>query len=403
MRIIGLDVGRGSAVLCCLEKSPDNMQQHYKKLRQEKEFYKVNCDLAGVQKLLSLKPDAIILEPSGHWYSQFWVRVAKQNNITLYWVSHTALYCARGSHGFKNKRDEEDALCLAATYFDKDFVDSQGNKRYLKYYQNEIISNLRELFLAKEQLQKLRTNLVTQLRQRLSYEFPEAAKSTMKISQVLGYTPIIYWLADNNANARYDSKYKLSVAHNLGITISSYTRNHAKLIIEIEKRYVEHLNQLEGAIAMPQFDAYNRVFNKFNFGVTTRSLLLFNLYPFEKFLVDGKPYVERETNNQGKLQKRDRSLRKFQAFLGMSYRYIESGESSGKKLSGSAMMRSHLYVWAVCSVAPKNCPIKSDIGKDLSDRYQELRKNVRGKDALVRILFKATRLLYYELVKELTG
>lgn len=152
---------------------------------------------------------------------------------------------------------------------------------------------------------------------------------------------------------------------------------------------------------MPQFDAYNRVFNKFNFGLTTRSLLLFNIYPFEKFLVDGKPYVEREMNDAGKMQKRDRSLRKFQSFLGMSYRYIESGEKKGKKLAGSTMIRAHLYVWAVCSVAPRDYRIKSDVGKDLSDRYQELRQTVKGKNALVRILFKTTRLLYSQLVREL--
>lgn len=34
----------------------------------------------------------------------------------------------------------------------------------------------------------------------------------------------------------------------------------------------------------------------------------------------------------------------------------------------------------------------------LSDRYQELRKTVKGKDTLIRILFKTTRLLYRELL-----
>ena len=65
------------------------------------------------------------------------------------------------------------------------------------------------------------------------------------------------------------------------------------------------------------------------------------------------------------------------------------------------MVRSHLYGWAVCMVAPSNNRIDSTIGNSLSDRYQELRQTVKGKDALIRILFKATRLLYYELVKEL--
>ncbi len=238
MRIIGLDVGRGSAVLCCLEKFPDIILQHYRLLKRKKKFYHVKCSKAGVDKLRSLNPDGIVLEPSGHWYSQFWVAVAKTYSIKIYWVSHTDLYCARGNYGFGNKRDEEDALCLAATYFDPQFIDDEGRKRYLNYYQNELVANLRELFLAKEQLQKLRTNLVTQLRQRLSYEFPEAAISSMEISKVREFTPLIYWLAKNNTNTRYDNKYKLSIAHELGITITDYTRNHASTIIEVEHAIV---------------------------------------------------------------------------------------------------------------------------------------------------------------------
>ncbi len=401
MKIIGLDVGRGSAVLCCLSSFPQNILQHYQKLRREKKFYQVNCDRAGAELLRSLQPNGIVLEPSGHWYAQFWVTLAKHDGIAIYWVSHTDLYCARGEYGFKNKRDTEDALSLAATYFDPSFVNIQGNKRYLNYYQNELVTNLRELFLAKEQLQKLRTNLVAQLRQRLSYELPEIANVKMKISDVKGYTPLIYWLATDTPNVRYDKKHKLSIARDLNIKISDYTRDHAGAIVEVEKRYWQHLLELQSAITDSNFDGYNRVFDRFNFGISCRSLLLFNIYPFDKFLVGGKPLIDREYGHGDRLQKRDRSLRKFQSFLGMSYSYKDSGKKSVKKFHGSSMVRSHLYVWAVCTIAPTDYRISSEIGKRLSDRYQELRQTVKGKDALIRILFKATRLLYYELVKEL--
>ena len=396
-----LDVGRGSAVLCCLNSFPANILQHYRQLRKEKKFYKVKCDRVGVEKLLSLQPNGIVLEPSGHWYAQFWVTLAKHHDIAIYWVSHTDLYCARGEYGFKNKRDAEDALCLAATYFDTSFVNVRGQKRYLNYYQNELVTNLRELFLPQEQLQKLRTNLIAQLRQRLSYELPEIATSTMQISDVKGYTPIIYWLAYNNANTRYDKIHKLSIGQDLNIKISDYTRSHAQLVHNIELRYFNHLELLDEAIKNSNFTVYNHIFDRFGFGISTRALLLFNIYPFDKFLHDGKPFIEREYGNNDRLQKRDRSLRKFQAFLGMSYNYADSGKKSMKKFYGSSLIRSHLYGWAVCSIAPSDYRVKSDIGKQLSDRYQELRQTVKGKDALIRILFKATRLLYSELVKEL--
>jgi hypothetical protein len=154
------------------------------------------------------------------------------------------------------------------------------------------------------------------LRQRLSYEFPEAARQTLTISPVKGYTPIIYWLATGIKNTRHDNKYKLSIAPELGIAITDYTRCHAQSIIALELRITEIISKIATAIALPKFDGYNAVFNRFGFGLNIRALLLFNLYPFEKFLVDQKPWIEYEHTGE-KLQKRDRSLRKFQAFCGL--------------------------------------------------------------------------------------
>jgi hypothetical protein len=258
-------------------KFPDNVEQHFKQLRKDKKFYKVKCDRAGVDKLLSFNPSAIVLEPTGYWYSQFWVQVAEKHSIDVCWVGHNDLDTRRRSYGFTNKRDDEDALSLACCYFDSLFQDIHGQKRFLNLTHNASITKVRLLFNEKEQLQKLRTNLLTQLRQRLSFEFPEISRHTMKISSLRGYTPIIYWLATGNKNARYDNKYKQSIAH---------------------------------AIAASEFDSYHRVFDRFGFGLTCRTLLLINLYPFDKFLVNGKPWVEYEPS-KGKLQKRDRSLRKF--------------------------------------------------------------------------------------------
>ena len=47
--------------------------------------------------------------------------------------------------------------------------------------------------------------------------------------------------------------------------------------------------------------------------------------------------------------------------------------------------------------------ISGDIGRQLCARYQALRTNVKGKDSLTRILFKVTRMLFYELLNELKG
>lgn len=202
--------------------------------------------------------------------------------------------------------------------------------------------------------------------------------------------------------------YGLSIAHQLNIEITTYTREHAQSIITTEKRLTSNFLETEVAIALSEFASYNRVFDRFGFGSCLRTLLLINIYPFEKFLVDGKPWIEWENSaiSGGKRQKRHRSLRQFQAFLGLSFVYLESGGMRKRKFHGSSMMRSHLYMWAVCMVSPstKGYKIKSDIGEILTNSYVNYRSQsspIKGKDSLIRILFVATRLLFKDLYREL--
>ena len=400
MKIIGLDIGRGSAVLCCLEFFPDNIQQHYRSMIRAKAFIKLTTSTAGVERLKQLKPDGIVLEPTGHWYAHFWVTVARHLQIKVYWVGNSDLDKLRGSYGFVNKRDSEDALCLAATYFDPRFVNSDGSKRYLAFYYHNhyLIAQIRERFLEKEQLQKIRMGLIAQTRQRLAYEYPEAVNYAIEINPTKGYSVFVGWLTGRHASTLHDNRYARSVANDLGISISDYTRAHAEAILTSEQRITSIIDWFTQKSEVKEFEPYLAVFDRFNFGVNLKMLLLYHCYPFEKFLSDGKPWIEREYNDSGKLQKRDRSLRKFQSYLGLGHRIKQSGELDKSSFGGSKLVRSHLYIWAVCQVAPKQQRIKSDVGKQLSDRYRELRTTVKGKDALIRILFKATRMLYRELL-----
>jgi len=399
MKIIGLDVGKNYAVSCCLDEFPANIKQYFKQHR--KEFKKLPTNKIGVAKLLAYRPDGIVLEPTGHWYSHFWYKVATEHNIDVYWMGHTDLDKQRGSYGFVNKRDDEDALCLAASYFDNRFIDARGNQRFINYYNDNLIGLLRETFLEKEQLAKLRTSLITQLRQRLSYEFPELAHKTLDISSFRNFTPVIGWLGGIDSDKRYDNFYAESVALSLNIEISDYTRSHARTLVDLEKRITAHYAKLKTLVEYSCFDPYNKVFNRFGFGIDNRALLLFHIYPLNKFLIDARPWIEYE-ESKGKMQERDRSLRKFQGFLGMSYKIKQSGDKTKRSFSGSSMVRAHLYAWAVCQIAPSKhgYRVNTKIGRTLTDRYIEMREvqKVKGKDALMRILFKATRMLFYELV-----
>jgi hypothetical protein len=128
------------------------------------------------------------------------------------------------------------------------------------------------------------------------------------------------------------------------------------------------------------------------------------------------------------------SLRAFQAYLGMSYKLKQSGDKLCKKFLGSDLVRSHLYMWAVDNIRkpdgdfrPADFVTKSEkgqfihaftpkdlygecslfrlstpIGWELNKKLVELAYDgVEGSDKVIRVMFRATALLYRELCKEL--
>jgi hypothetical protein len=93
----------------------------------------------------------------------------------------------------------------------------------------------------------------------------------------------------------------------------------------------------------------------------------------------------------------------------------ESGDKKEKKFGGSDLCRSHLFMWAVDVICvDEGKRLKTEIGQVLGAKYDGLRKwerhngkrvagadAVAGRDAIIRILFRATALLFKELCKEL--
>lgn len=157
MRIVGLDIGRGGAVCATLEGFPDNPRRYFAQHRRE--FLKLKADATGIEQLLALAPCGMVMEPTGVWYSTLWKELADRASIPVYWIGHGDLAALRGSYGFRNKRDDEDAFCLALSFFDNRFVDSLGRRRFLSF-ESGTVSQVRELFFQLEQLDKCRTTQV---------------------------------------------------------------------------------------------------------------------------------------------------------------------------------------------------------------------------------------------------
>jgi hypothetical protein len=331
--------------------------------------------------------------------------VAKCHDIKVCWVGHADLAAQRTSYGFINKRDDEDAFCLALTLFDPTFIDVHVHKRFLTWFDCDRINEIRANFYDLEQLDKLRTSFVNQLRQRLAVEFPEAQKRVLQQSKQLGYSPFVGWLAKIHSYTRIENAYKLSIANGLGVNISEYTRAHAAAIVSLELRAKAIEVGLDNAIANSEFVPYLRVFERFGFGSRLSVLLLIQIYPFQKFLLNGAPWCEEEIGHNGKPQKRYRSLRSFQLYLGVGYKWIQSGDKIIRTLSGSSVCRAHLFIWCLARIAPEgNRRLQTNIGQNLGAKYDKLRRGevkIAGKDAIIRVLFKMTRLLFDELCREL--
>lgn len=413
MRILGLDVGRGTVVAALVDHFPPNPRAYFNSHRRE--FIRLVASRDGkvdkrsgkllsqaAHHILDLSPDAIVMEPTGSWYSSFWLAFAQHHAIPVLWVGHSQLAAQRGSYNFVNKRDDEDAYCLALCGLDPTFVDAQGKPRFLEF-ESGTIAQLRECFHRLKQIDKLKTASVNHLRQRLSREFPEIAERKPQISEKLGFSPLWGWLAELHTYSRIENEYKGSVAREIGIEISQYTRDHALSICNLELRESKTEKELRSLIQEPQFFPYRKVFAQFGFGLRNEALLLVQVYPFDKFLLDGKPWIEWEENRQGELQKRHRSLRSFQLYLGLGYVLKESGKERTIALGGSDLVRSQLYMWCVDRVFPKGA------GKLYTPELQTLRAKrdkldegqVPGKNKVIRILYRATRMLFVELCKEL--
>ena len=220
MTIFGLDIGKhGHAVACPLSAMPENILQYYDS--KEAVFFELTSSKQSINQLLSYQPKGLVMEPTGGWYSAFWHRVGEVYKIPVYWMGHVDLKGQRSHFGFPNKYDKNDALCLAASYFDPYFVKKDGSKRFLKGYRIKEIQAVRELVLELEQLDKIRTTFVNQLRQRFALEYPGAAQQQWKTNKH-GYTPIIEWVIGKNNHGRRVNDYYNSIAKSLGNVIVVY-------------------------------------------------------------------------------------------------------------------------------------------------------------------------------------
>lgn len=164
-------------------------------------------------------------------------------------------------------------------------------------------------------------------------------------------------------------------------------------------------NQLEAVLELllqaPEYQLYLKVFAHFGFGLRTRALLLSQIYPIENYLdAINKPIVEFERGNNGKLQKRHRSLRSFKLRLGLGLVEDSSGDFHQWTPGGSSLCRKALWLWELTRIEPIKIRPKNEIGEQLGAYRDQLREGgTPAKVVQSRVCVKAVTLLFKKLVE----
>ena len=210
------------------------------------------------------------------------------------------------------------------------------------------------------------------------------------------------WLAGEVKSTKYEKLLKNSVGLGLTTTVSY----HAQRLCHIHREEVE----IEGFLLLltqnPNFEFYQKVFNRFGFGQRIQGMLLSQIYPLENYLTpEGKPHViYRRGRNSGNITKRYLSRRRFEKALGIAPTEDSSGDKKGKQIiGGSDLCRIALWQWIFTRLEIRRNRPKNDIG-DYLGKILDAEKATGKPIRLVRmrVAAKAVRLLFKELVKAKT-
>jgi uncharacterized protein involved in tolerance to divalent cations len=408
-KVLGIDIGARFVVAFQLSELPVGMDN-------SKEGSSVSLKDA-IELLTEIKPDIIVMEPTGVWYSRLWAKLAEHLKIQVKWIGHGDLAHLRGAYGFKDKDDRTDACCLAISYFDPIF---NSTNSWLTW-KTGVVADVNDRLLEIKSLESTTKILTQQIRQRLKYEFPEIADRYITNSRTKdGSTPWIGYLAGIHDYKRIRGEREASIATALSIDISPYTIDHAGSIVINQIREQKLKADLANSLLDPCFDKYRETFELFGFGSIMQSTVLSNIYPLEKFLLGGKPHIDRYEDDRGK-HKKNMSLAGFQISLGMGKRLIESGGSTALIYSGSSFARKMLYCWIVTNVLPENMAeswLVCELDKralsqpkpaltvaQLRTRWKETKgtnkdRHMAGVRSAMTLGYRITRLLYDHLIKE---
>jgi hypothetical protein len=391
MIIIGLDVGKNSVVCCPLETNskPEDLKAY---LRRNSNFINCKADAEGIQTLLEIPFDIAIIEPTGGHYSKIWAKTIEANGKEVRWVDHQAIANHRKSHRLPNKNDKADALALA------DYGIAHINKK--EFFLTEPFNELRDKYLQLQSVNRAQNPVVNRLRQQLAHEWPE--KQDYATSRNWGKEkPPSFWryLAGEEIREKERKKYQQEKAESIGTGVSGFSSGLAAQICALERMEARIEEEIMPLLALEQYEPYKAAFAQLQFGPRLQTCILGNVYPFEKFLKNGRVHREHVRTSKGKRSRRNRSKAAFKLSIGCGMVEYQSGDKVVWKAGGPKQVRVELWRWVKTSIIMK-APTQP-LTIELHRLYRAAKDaGVKDKIAIARTYTRAAGILFELLVKE---
>jgi transposase len=359
-----------------------------RQLYYDADFPRFYTDASGIKSLLELKPDVAVMEPTGVNYMKLWAAHLAQHGVKIVLVGHKQLRSYRENLGLPDKDDPADALALACYY-----LEHQLNSSRFVRVRDPAIAKIRDLVLRLFHLNRVQSPIVNRIRQDLAWQFPEAAAIKLNAPLFWG------WLAGERKAIRYDNLY----AQTVGLGLQNETTESAKALCELLRRERALELQMRSSMKDGRFTLYRKVFARFGFGERVEALILSQIYPIENYLVDGLPEIKiRKGKVSGQPTKRYLSQRRFVKALGVAPTREDSGDKHSSKKAGSSLCRMALWQWLFTRIEPRRTRVKSELGKNLGELLDVEKKTRPVKLARSRVASRAAKILFEQLVRELS-
>jgi Transposase len=325
--MIGLDIGRNSAVVCAMAERPVDLVDYIRKYKP----IALSASPESIEQLCSMG-DIFALEPTGV-YHRWWVAQLEAKGKQVLLIPGIRVRNHAHENGVTSKGDKEDAAAIAS------YTISNLERSNLRAFQSGAGNEIRDLRFGLLNAQTNRTRLICQLKARLSIEATELMQFKA--------TERSWGASSPNCWEKLKSIPQLSW----------HSREDIEQIIYWNQRELRIELELDALFQQPEYQIYLTRLEPWGFSPRQITPIIGALHPIEQFLSeDGERVIERIHTATGSRVKLDRTLRGIHRSLGYGRIKIQSGDKWAWKRTGDRTVLAALYIWLEMKVVIRRTP-----------------------------------------------